>query len=245
MAFVRSVEMVWDEVTDRSEHPFDVPAIAHLDSLDLEAPVTFFVGANGSGKSTLLEAIAVHQGLNPEGGTQNMTFSTVERESVSALHDHLRVVRSGSPRTKFFLRAESFFNVATAVDEYGVHGYGEMSLHDRSHGESFLALVEHRFTANGLYLLDEPEAALSIHGLFRLLVEIDQLVRAGSQFLIATHSPVLMAFPGAVIYEFSEGGIDRVDWDDVDTVGITRSFLDAPERFLSRLLADPEPDPDG
>jgi predicted ATPase len=224
-------------VADRKAHPFDVPAIARLDQLDLGAAVTFFVGPNGSGKSTLLEALAVHQGMSAEGGSQNMLISTTDR-GASTLHEHLVVTRTGSPRTRFFLRSESFFNVATAIDDYGVT-YGFGSLHERSHGESFLDLVDHRFTPNGLYLLDEPEAALSIHGLFRLLVSIDDLVRAGCQFLIATHSPVLMAFPGATIYEFGEDGIGRVDWVDVDTVQLTRSFLDAPERFLVKLLAPP------
>ena len=238
MTYLLDVSVRWDDVVDRAAHPFDAPAIARLGQLNLGAAVTFFVGPNGSGKSTLLEALAVHQGMSGEGGSQNMNISTTDR-AVSTLHEHVIVSRSGSPRTRFFLRAESFFNVATAIEDYGVtQAYGG-SLHERSHGESFLDLVGHRFTPDGLYLLDEPEAALSIHGLLRLIVAMDDLVRAGSQFLIATHSPVLMAFPGAVIYEFGQEGVARVDWENVDTVHLTRSFLEAPGRFLDQLLGRP------
>jgi predicted ATPase len=234
VTYLLDVSVRWEDVVDREDHPFDVPAIARLGQLSLDAPVTFFVGPNGSGKSTLLEALAVHQGMSGEGGSHNMLVSTTDR-AVSTLHEHLIVGRNGTPQTRFFLRAESFFNVATAIDDYGVtHAYGG-SLHDRSHGESFLDLVDHRFTPNGLYLLDEPEAALSIHGLLRLLVSIDDLVRAGSQFLIATHSPVLMAFPRAVIYEFGEDSVARAEWENVDTVHLTRSFLNSPDRFLDQL----------
>jgi len=240
MPFVRSVQLR-DAPRDDAAHPFSVPAIALLGRLDLDADVTFFVGPNGSGKSTLLEALAVHQGMNAEGGTQNMVFSTRDG-SVSDLHDHLVVSRRGAPRTRFFLRAESFFNVATAIEGYGVsRSYGG-SLHERSHGESFLDLVEHRFTAQGLYLLDEPEAALSIHGILRLIASIHDLVALGSQFIVATHSPVLMAFPDAVIYEFNGDGIERVEWEDVDTVTLTRAFLEQPRRFLDELCRDPAPD---
>ena len=233
--FVLSAEIDWSNVADRHRHPFDLPALEALGELDLRSPVTFFVGGNGSGKSTLIEAIAAHQGLNPEGGSDQMDFSTVDR-SVSDLHKHLRVARGPRPSTRYFLRAESFFNVATAVDDYGAtDSYGDISLHELSHGESFLALVHHRFTPGGWYCLDEPEAALSVRGLLELLVLVHEHVQAGSQFVIATHSPILMAYPGATIYEFSDGGVERVAWDDVDTVGITRSFLDAPNRFLQQL----------
>lgn len=238
MAFIRSVRVRWDDVEERDRYPFVLPAVRHLGELDLDHPVTFFVGDNGSGKSTLLEAIAVHHGLNPEGGTQNMNFGSVD-VTVSDLHDHLWVDRAGRASVKFFLRAESFFNVATAIQEYGVESaYGGVSLHDMSHGESFLQLVDHRFGPRGLYFLDEPEAALSIHGLFRLMVRMRDLVDQGSQFIVATHSPVLMAFPDARLYEFSDGAVETVDWDDVDTVTLTRSFLNDPDRFVERLLAD-------
>jgi predicted ATPase len=243
MPFLRSVQL-GDEPRDDAAHPFSVPAIAQLGRLDIGADVTFFVGPNGSGKSTLLEALAVHQGMNAEGGTQNMSFSTFDR-SVSELHEHLVVGRSGAPRTRFFLRAESFFNVATAIEDYDVaRSYGG-SLHERSHGESFLDLIEHRFTAQGLYLLDEPEAALSIHGILRLIASIHDLVALGSQFIIATHSPVLMAFPDAVIYEFDRNGVGRVEWEDVDTVTLTRAFLEQPRRFLDELCTDPPSDATG
>jgi predicted ATPase len=237
VTFLRSVQIRWDSVEDRERHPFDVGALQAFGTLDVSAPVTIFVGGNGSGKSTLLEGLAVHQGMNPEGGTSNMVFST-RAQSVSPLHEHLWVDRGGMPRTKFFLRAESFFNVASAIDEYEVERFYGGSLHERSHGESFLDLVENRFTDRGLYLLDEPEAALSVHGQLRLLVNMYDLVTAGSQFILATHSPMLMAYPGAVLYEFDATGIERVEWDDVDTVMITRSFLEDPGHFLARLFDD-------
>ena len=200
--------------------------------------MTVLVGENGSGKSTLVEAIAVAAGFNAEGGSANFTFAT--GPSVSDLHRHLRLVRSpGRPATGFFLRAESFFNVASAVDEVGATGsYGGRSLHDQSHGESFLSLVLHRFGADGLYVMDEPEAALSPQGCLALIAAMHDLVAAGSQFVVATHSPLLMAYPGARLLELDDDGIHEVAYDDLAHVQLYRSFLDAPERFLRTLLAD-------
>lgn len=189
-----------------------------------------FVGDNGSGKSTLLEAIAVNQGVNAEGGARGMQFETRE-ESVSPLHQHLRVLRSPrQPRDMFFLRAESYFNVATAIEQYGPKSltlYGG-SPHARSHGESFIDLVVHRFGPQSLFLLDEPEAALSVHGQLQFLVRVHDLVAQGCQFVIATHSPLLMAYPNAAIYRFDDDGPELVDWADVDTVRITADFLAIP-----------------
>jgi predicted ATPase len=197
-----------------------------------------FVGDNGSGKSTLLEAVAVHQGLNAEGGARGMQFGTTER-SVSNLHRHLRVNRTPrQPRDAFFLRAESYFNVATAIDDYrsGEH-YGG-SPHHRSHGESFIDLVVHRFGSNSLFLLDEPEAALSVHGQLQLLVRIHDLIDQGCQFIVATHSPLLMAYPGATIYEFLADGPTPTTWSQIDTVHITTDFLNDPTGFLAELFAE-------
>ncbi|MEM9514992.1 MAG: AAA family ATPase [Actinomycetota bacterium] len=244
MTFLRSVELDEHAPGHSAGHPFDVAAIASMASndgaLQFNRGVTVFVGDNGSGKSTLLEAIAVHQGMNAEGGARGMQFRTHD-DSVSSLHEHLRVLRSSrQPRDAFFLRAESYFNVATAIEEYGGKSlalYGG-SPHQRSHGESFIDLVVHRFRPRSLFLLDEPEAALSVHGQLQLLVRIHDLLGEGCQFVIATHSPLLMAYPGASIYRFDSTGIERVNWEEIDTVQITADFLANPDQFVSELLAD-------
>ena len=221
-------------------YPYTLPVVRALTRpLALDECVTLLVGDNGSGKSTLVEALAVAAGFNAEGGSPNFAFST--RDSTSPLHRHLQLVRSPvRPRTSFFLRAESFYNVATEVDDLGpdiLEAYGSTSLHEQSHGESFLSLVMHRFGPDGLYLMDEPEAALSPYGCLALLRRMHDLAAAGGQFVVATHSPLLMAYPGATIYELTDAGIATVDYDDVDTVQLYRSFLSAPEQLLRHLLA--------
>ncbi|MEU4564805.1 AAA family ATPase [Actinoplanes sp. NPDC023936] len=231
------------DVAPGGGYPFDLPVVRGLrehGELRFRRPVTLLAGDNGSGKSTLIEAMAVASGFNPEGGTTAFTFAT--RPSESALGEYLTLSRVAGrkPRTGFFLRAESFYNVATEIDQLGVGGsYGGVSLHERSHGESFLDLAVHRFGPGGLYLLDEPEAALSVNGCLALLVRIAELVEQGSQFVIATHSPVLLACPQATIYEIGAGGrIDEVDYDQAEAVALTRTFLADPQRMLRRLLHD-------
>jgi predicted ATPase len=234
-AFVRSVELVRERVEDATAYPFAIPAVAALDRLELDPSVTFLCGANGSGKSTLIEALAIVLGMNAEGGGRNFSFAT--RSSHSSLADALRPIRgTRTPRTDFFLRAESFFGVATEIENVAMlEQYGGTSLHEQSHGESFLALLANRFGPNGLYLLDEPEAALSPQGQLALLVRIGQLCEDGCQLVIATHSPILLSFPGARIYELSEDGIAQVAWEETETVQLYRSFLAQPGAYHRRL----------
>jgi predicted ATPase len=243
--FLQAVRLLRDNVPGFDRYPFSIPSIHALDELELDPKVTFLVGENGSGKSTLIEAIAVVYGFNAEGGTKNFKFGT--RRSESPLHEYLRPVRGvRRARDGFFLRAESYFNVATEIERLDaepaggprvIDSYGGVSLHEQSHGESFLALATHRFRGNGLYILDEPEAALSPQRQLSLLSIIHDLVeRKGSQFVIATHSPILMAYPGAVIYRLGPEGIAAIDYKDTEHYMITRDFLNSPERYFKTLF---------
>lgn len=225
-------------------YPFDLPAVRNLKRLDLGTGVTFFVGENGSGKSTLLEALAVAWGFNSEGGSRNFHFAT--RASHSELYRHIRLERGiERPRTGYFLRAESYFNVATEIERLDREGggpriidaYGGRSLHEQSHGESFMALVLHRFSGGGFYILDEPEAALSPTRQLALLVRLHDLVEAGAQFVIATHSPILLALPGAVIYTLDSDAIRITDYEDTEHYQVTRRFLTDRDGMLAQLLA--------
>ena len=236
--FIRSLSVDRASIGDPGAYPFAIPALADLSELELDPYVTFLTGANASGKSTLIEAIAVAAGMNPEGGGRNFTFET--RATHSALGDVIRLVRGiRRPRTDFFLRAESFYTLASAVEQLGVeNGYGGRSLHEQSHGQSFLTILSERFRPDGLYLLDEPESALSPQGQLAMLRRLYELVDDGSQFVIATHSPILLSFPLARIYELSEKGISTVAYDDAETVELYRSFLAAPDGFLHHLSAD-------
>jgi predicted ATPase len=240
-ALLRSVILKRDEVPDFDAYPFAIPAIHGLVELPLHPKVTLFAGENGSGKSTLVEAIAVAAGFNAEGGSRSVTIST--RASHSELHKHLRLVRgTRRPRTGYFLRAESFFNVATYIEELRdpkiSAAYGDVPLHERSHGESFIALVQHRFGPKGLYILDEPEAALSLQGNLALMRRMHDLVAEGSQFIVSTHSPILLGYPDATIYVLSEDGIAERRYEDTEVVTLTRAFLDDRATFLRHLFED-------
>ena len=238
LPFIRQVFVVESRVEDPSAFPFTLPAVKQLDGLEL-APVTYFVGENGSGKSTILEAIAVAAGYNAEGGSKNFRFAT--RASESILHRALRLSRTRREKTGFFLRAESFFNVATQIEELDpalLASYGGKSLHEQSHGESFLSLVKHRFGPDGLYILDEPEAALSPSRQLALLRRMHDLVEDGSQLIVATHAPIVMAYPGATIYLLDARGITKVAYEETEHVSLTRDFLQDRERYLARLFED-------
>lgn len=226
----------FDEIDDK--YLYDVPSVKYLlngNVLNFEKNVTFFIGENGIGKSTLLEAIAVKFGFSPEGGSKDYFYST--NNSHSDLHKSILLSRSDFPEDGFFLRAESFYNTATYIDRVGSVGrFGGVSLHNQSHGESFLATVQNRFSGKGLYILDEPEAALSPMRLLTLMIEIKRLADNGSQFIISTHSPILMAFPNATIYEISKNGINAVDYKSTEHYQVTKNFLDNPERTFKYLF---------
>jgi predicted ATPase len=242
---VRSVELARPPDSGvAGEHPWNLPAIQALEQgLALHPKVTYLVGENGSGKSTLLEAIAVAAGLNAEGGSSNFAFST--RASHSDLWESIRLVRGHRmPRTDFFLRAESLFTSATYLDETertdggALRAYGGKSLHEQSHGESFLAVLLNRFGPDGFYVMDEPEAALSAQNCLTCLRRIHELVEAGSQFVIATHSPIVLAYPAAAIYECSEDGLSKIEYEQASSVRLLTGFLSARERFLAELLSE-------
>ncbi len=243
--FISHLGLKREQIASYADYPFNLPVLQGLDQLPLHPQVTFVVGENGSGKSTLLEALAVSQGFNPEGGSRNFHFGT--RESHSPLHRFLRVAKGlRRPKTGFFLRAESFFNVATEIERldaepaFGppvIDSYGGVSLHEQSHGESFLNLMLHRFGGQGLYILDEPEAALSPQRQLTVLTRLHQLVGQGSQFIIATHSPILMAYPHAWLYVCGPDGLVRTAYRDTEHHQVMRDFMLQPERMLALLLA--------
>jgi predicted ATPase len=242
--YVLAVRLRRDKVSSFDKYPFSLPVIRHLDTLELHPAVTFLVGENGSGKSTLMEALAVAWGFNPEGGTKNFRFQT--RGSHSPLHEYLRLIKSAQrARDGFFLRAESLFNLASEIEHLDaepsfsppiINSYGYRSLHEQSHGESFFAVMMHRFGGHGFYVLDEPEAALSPSRQLAMICRIHQLVLAHSQFVIATHSPILMAYPNAWIYQIGNDGLQRVSLEETEHYAVARRFLNDPHQQLATLL---------
>jgi len=241
--YIREISLKDIGDVDADAYPFCLDSVKKLGALELHPNVTFIIGENGSGKSTLLEAIAVAYGFNAEGGSKNFNFSTSDTHS--CLHEHIKMIKGVKrPKDNFFLRAESFYNVSTNVDELDKYGgsslydsYGGKSLHVQSHGESFISLVRHRFWGKGLYILDEPEAALSPSRQMALISLIHQLVQDDSQFIIATHSPIIMAYPNAKIYEI-EDGYREVAYKDTQHYMTTKRFLNCPEQMLNILLED-------
>ena len=233
--FIRAIKIDWEKIGACS-YLRKIPALNALDTLPLSNPVTFFSGENGSGKSTLLEGIAIAAGFNPEGGTKNYAFSTFD--SHSELCQAIKLIR-GSKREQwgYFLRAESFYNVASMEDEYarGPNGH-PMKYHERSHGESFMALIHHQFHGAGLYILDEPEAALSPQRQLSLLIEINEGVKRGAQFIIATQSPILLGFPNGAILSFDGGQIHPCVYEETESYKVTEMFINDRQRVLSRLF---------
>jgi predicted ATPase len=235
--YIETVILDRSRIYDPDHYAYHLPSLKNFSKLDLHPQVTFFIGENGSGKSTMLEAIAVASGLNAEGGSRNMVFAT--RASHSELYKSLMLRRYHALiPDAWFMRAESLFNVATEIENLGVQSsYGNRSLHEQSHGEAFMAVIERRFS-QGLYFLDEPEAALSPQRQLEFLILLHSLVAQDSQIVIATHSPIIMSYPNAKIYSFNETGIEPIAYKDTEHYRITKSFLDAPERMLDHLLEE-------
>ena len=232
-----------------NEYPFTIPVVRNFKHIEFQKPVTFIIGENGTGKSTLVEAFAVCNGFNPEGGSRHFNFNTMSSHSM--FYEYLKVSKTINRASDgYFLRAESYYNVASEIENLDVDepfsasprkikdSYGGKSLHEQSHGESFFALLMHRLGGNGLYIFDEPEAALSPMRLLALLVRIDELVKNNSQFIIATHSPILMAYPNADIFEIKNGKLQKTTYEETEHYTITKYFMNYPQKMLQSLRID-------
>lgn len=242
--YVRSIRLKKENVPNDKQFPFNLPFIKNLEELSFHPNVTFIVGENGMGKSTLLEGIAVAYGFNPEGGTLNFRFSSYD--SHSNLDEFIRMARGvNRPKDHFFFRAETFYNVATNIEEMDqipspapkvIDSFGGKSLHEQSHGESFFAAFNERFQGEGLYILDEPESALSPLRQISMLSRINELVQQNSQLIISTHSPILMAYPNAKIIEITEKGMHETSLEQTNHYLIMKQFFEDQERLLHHLL---------
>lgn len=240
--FIRSIKIDWERI-DKNNYVRNIPSIYSIDELKFSSNITFFVGENGTGKSTLLESIAVAYGFNPEGGNKDFKFSTMDTHS--GLYEGLTIIKGIlKPKSNFFLRAESFYNVASKIEDYRdgdnyelyYRSYGGKSLHEQSHGESFLALIQNRFTSNGLYILDEPESALSPQRQLTLLMFIYNLAKEGAQFIIATHSAILLGTPGASILSFDNHKIMEIKYKETESYKVTELFINNRNSLLNNLL---------
>lgn len=239
--YIQSISIDWNQI-DRDSYLHSIGALKNMEDLDFQKNITFFVGENGTGKSTLIEAIAVAYGFNPEGGTMNYRFSTFD--DVSQLSSAIRIVK-GYRRAKssYFFRAESFFNMASKAEDYRdmtpkeiyYDRYGGKSLHEQSHGESFLAYFQ-SFDQEGLYIMDEPEAALSPQRQLTLFIQIAKMAENGSQFIIASHSPILLGIPGADIISFDEGVMRRCGYEETESYQVMEMFINHRGRLIERLL---------
>lgn len=232
--FIQSISIDWNKI-GRDSYLRKIESIKSLEELIFTNSITFFVGENGSGKSTMLEAIAIAAGFNPEGGTKNYNFST--HDTHSELCDAMRITKGyRKPGWGYFLRAESFYNVATKEEEYADAAHPSERLHEKSHGESFLAVAQRHLKPNGLYLLDEPEAALSPQRQLTLLMEIYECARQESQFIIVTHSPILLGIPGAEILTFNDGPIHACEYEETESYQVMEMFMNNRTQLLKRLL---------
>ena len=232
--FINSVQIDWNKI-EKNSYLKKIEALKGIETLTFNSPITFFVGENGTGKSTLLEAIAIAYGFNPEGGSRDYSFST--NDTHSELYKALRLSRGiVGEHGGYFLRAESFYNVATKAEDY----FKGSSYHRQSHGESFLAMVQRYFKQRGIYILDEPEAALSPQRQLALLLEINRCLKKGSQFIIVTHSPILLAYPGAEIFTFDDGSIHTCDYEETDSYKVTSLFMEKRKQILDELLKEIE-----
>lgn len=234
--YLRSIELLRNKIDCFNQYPFSLPAFRNLDCLEFHPQVTYIVGENGTGKSTLLEAIAIALEFNPEGGTRNFNFST--RDSHSELHKYFQLIRGARrPRDGFFLRAESFYNLATEIDQLKISDfYGGRSLHEQSHGEAFFAIFMNKFKGNGMYILDEPEAALSPTRQMAMLSRIHDLVSQQSQFIIATHSPIIMGYPDAKILQIANNNIEVIEYEKTEHFVVMKEFINNRKKMLDILL---------
>lgn len=241
--YILSCELLREKIESFEKYPFHLPIIQHLTKIDLHKNVTFFIGENGAGKSTLLESIAINYGFNPEGWSKNFNFST--QDTHSELADKIRLAKGiQKPKDGYFLRAETFYNVASNIDKihdesgWMYDSYGGKSLHKQSHGESFFSLFMNRFFGHGLYMLDEPEAALSPQRQLAFLVRMNELVKQKSQFIIVTHSPIILAYPQAKIIQFWKNGFEEISYKQTSYYELYKNFLNNTEWMLKHLGID-------